>query len=87
MKTALLPREPPAPTLKRIARRLARFCTSSVLDTDDLVQEARVVLYERRDEIMRTPDPIQTCIKVSRRAMWCAVKRANRGSDVQCRLS
>jgi hypothetical protein len=78
MKTAPLPKEPPAPTLRRIARRLVRFCTSGALDADDLIQEARVALYERREEIMRTPDPIQTCIKLSRRIMWAKIQAANR---------
>ena len=87
METAPLPKEPPAPTLRRIARRLARFCRSGVLEVDDLLQEGRLALYERREEIMRTPDPILTCIKISRRAMWRAVQKANKGSDLTCRLS
>lgn len=66
------------PTLRQLARRLVRFCTSGNLDAEDLEQEARAELYQQREQIVSRPDPIAPAYTTARRAMWTAVQRENR---------
>jgi len=61
------------------ARRLLMHCPDPSIEVEDLVQEARVAIYLRRDYIVSSRDPVASCYVIARQAMIDAIKRTNRG--------
>ena len=66
------------PRMRNTARRLLSGCRDGSIDIDDLIQEARIAIYLRRDQIIASPDPVASCYIASKQAMIDAVRRANR---------
>lgn len=66
------------PRMKDTARRLLSGCKDRSLEVDDLVQEARIAIYVRRDQILASPDPVASCYVAGQQAMINAVAQANR---------
>jgi len=60
--------------LHKMASRLADRCWSARIETDDLVQEALLVLWQKRDLVQQAPEPLPYAVTAARRAMYAYLR-------------
>jgi DNA-directed RNA polymerase specialized sigma24 family protein len=64
--------------LRRLARRLAGGSNDPALGPEDLLQEARIVVWQRRAAIAASANPRASVYLVARQAMVSELRRSRR---------